>query len=396
MAKTPLLGTDAVLSAAFLEAAGDGAVGYRLTGIDNDPKLMGSKYPTLVAEYKKKFGEDPIGGFHANGYDCALAIMLAVEKVAKTDADGTTYIGRKALRDALMATKDLDGDDRQADLRPVWRLRHVQLRRVRIHVPATRPASRSAPTRSASTRPEAASARLARQGAIAEWVRQATPVDWFLLGLRILVVAVLAVGVLSGLLHPRYGRAEWFSFLSFGLTIGAIYALIALGYTMVYGILRMVNFAHGDVFMFGAYAACFTLIACNRNGLLLSYPWLALLLALAASIAVSAALAILAERIAYRPFRGGRLLAPLISTLRPLLRAGIFRAGHVRGAEQGLPHRRRGRRHCRIRQPRNATLAAYRRCRGVRGHDRADADRHAHQDRHRHACGGRGQGTRPR
>lgn len=109
LAKTPLLGTDAVLSAAFVEAAGDGAVGYRMTGIDNDPKLMGSKYPALVAEYKKKFGEDPIGGFHANGYDCALAIMAAVEKVAKTDGDGTTYIGRKALRDAMMATKDLDG-----------------------------------------------------------------------------------------------------------------------------------------------------------------------------------------------------------------------------------------------------------------------------------------------
>ena len=109
MEKVKLLGTDAVLSAAFLEAAGDAAVGYRLTGIDNDPKLMGSKYPELVEKYKKKYGEAPIGGFHANGYDCGLAIMLAVEKVAKTDAQGDTYIGRKALRDALMTTKDMDG-----------------------------------------------------------------------------------------------------------------------------------------------------------------------------------------------------------------------------------------------------------------------------------------------
>jgi branched-chain amino acid transport system substrate-binding protein len=109
MAKTPVLGTDSLLSAAFLEAAGDGAIGYRLTGIDNDPKLMGSKYPEFVEKYKKKYGEAPIGGFHANGYDCGLAIMLAVEKVAKTDSDGTTYIGRKALRDALLTTTDLDG-----------------------------------------------------------------------------------------------------------------------------------------------------------------------------------------------------------------------------------------------------------------------------------------------
>ena len=109
LAKTPLLGTDAVLSAAFLEAAGDAAAGYRLTGIDNDPKLMGSKYPAFVERYTKKYGEAPIGGFHANGYDCGLAIVLAIEKVAKTEADGTTYIGRKALRDALMATAGLEG-----------------------------------------------------------------------------------------------------------------------------------------------------------------------------------------------------------------------------------------------------------------------------------------------
>ncbi|NJO21917.1 MAG: branched-chain amino acid ABC transporter permease [Sphingomonadales bacterium] len=148
-----------------------------------------------------------------------------------------------------------------------------------------------------------------------DWIRRATWVDWFLLALRVLVIAVVTTGFVAGLLNPRYGRSEWLSFLAFGLTIGAIYALIALGYTMVYGILRMVNFAHGDVFMFGAYAACFTLIACNRNGLLNHYPALSLGLATIACIAVSAGIAVLAERIAYRPFRRGRSLAPLISTL---------------------------------------------------------------------------------
>ena len=109
LAQTPVLGTDAVLAPAFLEAAGDAAKGYRLTGIDNDPKLMGTRYPDFVAKYKDKFGEAPISGFHANGYDAATALMNAVAKVAQTDAQGDTYIGRKALRDALMATKDLDG-----------------------------------------------------------------------------------------------------------------------------------------------------------------------------------------------------------------------------------------------------------------------------------------------
>ncbi len=109
LASTPVLGTDAVLAPAFLEAAGDAAVGYRLTGIDNDPKLMGARYGDFLAKYKAKFGEDPIAGFHGNGYDSALAMMTAIEKVAKTDANGDTYIGRKALRDALMQTADLDG-----------------------------------------------------------------------------------------------------------------------------------------------------------------------------------------------------------------------------------------------------------------------------------------------
>lgn len=109
MASTPILGTDAVLAPAFLEAAGDGAIGYRLTGTDNDPKLMGARYGEFLGRYKAKFGEDPIGGFHANGYDSALAMMTAIEKVAQTDASGDTFIGRKALRDALMATSGLDG-----------------------------------------------------------------------------------------------------------------------------------------------------------------------------------------------------------------------------------------------------------------------------------------------
>jgi branched-chain amino acid transport system substrate-binding protein len=109
LASVPVLGTDAVLAPAFLEVAGDAAIGYRLTGIDNDPKLMGSRYGEFLAKYKQKFGEDPIGGFHANGYDAALAMMQAIEAVAKTEADGTTYIGRKALRDALMKTTGLDG-----------------------------------------------------------------------------------------------------------------------------------------------------------------------------------------------------------------------------------------------------------------------------------------------
>ena len=70
---------------------------------------MGARYGEFLGKYKAKFGEDPIGGFHANGYDAATAMMDAIEAVAKTTPDGTTYIGRKAVRDALMKTANFDG-----------------------------------------------------------------------------------------------------------------------------------------------------------------------------------------------------------------------------------------------------------------------------------------------
>lgn len=148
-----------------------------------------------------------------------------------------------------------------------------------------------------------------------EWIRRANWVDWFLLGLRGLVLAIVGSGLVSGLTQMRYDGREWAAFLVFGLTIGALYALIALGYTMVYGILRLVNFAHGDIFMTGAYASCFAMIALARNGMLRESPVLCLLCALLAAVTVAGGVAVLGERIAYRPFRRGRALAPLISAL---------------------------------------------------------------------------------
>ena len=57
---------------------------------------------------------------------------------------------------------------------------------------------------------------------VQDWLRRATAVDWFLLALRVVVVAVVGTGFVAGLLNPRYAREEWFSFLAFGLTIGAM------------------------------------------------------------------------------------------------------------------------------------------------------------------------------
>jgi branched-chain amino acid transport system substrate-binding protein len=62
-----------------------------------------------LEKYKAKYGENPINAYHAQAYDAAVILAKAIEKVAKTDDQGTTYIGRKALRDELFATKGYDG-----------------------------------------------------------------------------------------------------------------------------------------------------------------------------------------------------------------------------------------------------------------------------------------------
>ena len=98
-----------------------------------------------------------------------------------------------------------------------------------------------------------------------------------------------------------------------GLSLGAIYALIAIGYTMVYGIIGMINFAHGEIYMIGAYVGLVTLTALGTQG---SVPLpLAIGLMLAMVMIVTALYGYSVERIAYRPVRGGPRLVALISAI---------------------------------------------------------------------------------
>src|SRR6266571_19147 len=101
-----------------------------------------------------------------------------------------------------------------------------------------------------------------------------------------------------------------------GLTLGSIYGLIAIGYTMVYGIIGMINFAHGDIFMVGAFMA---LIAIIGIGLTAATPFLLLILALIAVLVIAMVLTSVwgwtVERVAYRPLRGSFRLAPLITAI---------------------------------------------------------------------------------
>ncbi len=98
-----------------------------------------------------------------------------------------------------------------------------------------------------------------------------------------------------------------------GLTLGMIYGLIAIGYTMVYGIIGMINFAHGEIYMIGAFISiiCFLLLAAAG----ITYIPLVLLLMLAMAMLFTAVYGWTLERVAYRPLRGAPRLAPLISAI---------------------------------------------------------------------------------
>ena len=98
-----------------------------------------------------------------------------------------------------------------------------------------------------------------------------------------------------------------------GVTLGMIYGLIAVGYTMVYGIIGMINFAHGDVFMVGAFLSLIALLALSALGIT-SVP-LALALTLLFAAGIAALYGWTVERVAYRPLRGSFRLAPLISAI---------------------------------------------------------------------------------
>jgi branched-chain amino acid transport system permease protein len=101
-----------------------------------------------------------------------------------------------------------------------------------------------------------------------------------------------------------------------GLTLGSIYGLIAIGYTMVYGIIGMINFAHGDIFMVGSFIALIVIVAL---GITAATPiaWMlpALILVLLMAMALTAVWGWTVERIAYRPLRGSFRLAPLITAI---------------------------------------------------------------------------------
>jgi branched-chain amino acid transport system permease protein len=101
-----------------------------------------------------------------------------------------------------------------------------------------------------------------------------------------------------------------------GITLGFMYALIALGYTMVYGVLEFINFAHSEIFIVGAFVGVEVMLGLKSAGLLDGLPWpVVLVLVLVAGMAGSGLLAVTVERVAYRPLRNAPRLIPLISAI---------------------------------------------------------------------------------
>ena len=80
-------------------------VGFRICTSDVSPETLGKNYPEFVVKYKKAYGEEPISNGNANSYDAAVMAFTGIKQVAKADADGNLYIGKKALRDAVFAVQ---------------------------------------------------------------------------------------------------------------------------------------------------------------------------------------------------------------------------------------------------------------------------------------------------
>jgi branched-chain amino acid transport system permease protein len=142
-----------------------------------------------------------------------------------------------------------------------------------------------------------------------------TPTDivmWLIGGSMLIMILWGSVATLA---TGRYTFRHWVDFVIFGLAQGSIYSLIATGYTMVYGIMRMINFAHSEVFMSGPYTAYFVAAAMYRSDFLEVHPILGLVIIFLVSMAVSTLIAYLLERVAYRPLRGAPRLVPLITAI---------------------------------------------------------------------------------
>ncbi len=146
-----------------------------------------------------------------------------------------------------------------------------------------------------------------------------TWVDLFLWAIRIGAIIIIAIGLIGSIQNFIAGEglsAEgWRDLIVASISQGAMYGLLALGYSMVYGVLGFINFAHGEVFMSGTLVG---FVAANwlfENGIWEANPFLSLLIVLIVAMVTSTSVAVIIERVAYRPLRGAPRLIPLITSI---------------------------------------------------------------------------------
>jgi len=147
------------------------------------------------------------------------------------------------------------------------------------------------------------------------WIQRITLTDILVWAIGLVILVGVIWGSIVTLETGKYSAENWTDLTITGLALGGVYALIALGYTLVYGILRMINFAHSEVFMSGPFTATFMADALIVLGWWNKYPLLSLVIVLLVAAAVSSVIAILLERIAYRPLRAAPRLVPLITAI---------------------------------------------------------------------------------
>ena len=287
-----IIGSDGIFTADLLKGGGANTEGMYLSSPDFS--AFTGDYAGFIAKHEAKYGGSTLSTFHAHAYDATNILFAALEKVAVVEADGT-ITPRTALREPSSRPKTS---------------RCHRHRPARPPATAARPSSRSrnhelrsrflgsnfrdCPESQEGLSLSRTSSKLHRGGrresapSLHLYVRRQPmrtsigerlldlAVSGVLWGFRILIVAGILIGTIATIRAGKYTSEQWIDFVVFGISQGSIYALIALGYTMVYGILRMINFAHGDIFMTGAFAGYFLATWLNGIGFIDNHPILGL------------------------------------------------------------------------------------------------------------------------
>ena len=147
------------------------------------------------------------------------------------------------------------------------------------------------------------------------WRQTVTFMDIVVWAIGVAIGIAVIIGTIRTWQAGQYSPEQWINLTIKGLTLGGIYALIALGYTLVYGILRMINFAHSEVFMSGPFTAVFLAKYLDSIGFYNAHPIISLMLITLLSAGVSITIALLLERVAYRRLRYAPRLVPLITAI---------------------------------------------------------------------------------